>query len=229
MVYLRIIALIFLGVLFFAQLLTASWYDITKKTGNDKKIFKHKLICSIIYVASFLLCIAINSSPADVYILFFGISIALLFIHDITEKNDNKLLNFISCFFGTGAYILISYALYLKNTELFSFVPLTPAVRISIPISIYLICLIFSLKSTTLCTAISSAYLLMNAASVAYNLQNTDTELFQTASCAITLGAVALFISNVIHVFDKEDKKSLLRINTYYFGLMFISCSVAVL
>ncbi len=229
MVYLRIIALIFLGIMFFAQLLTASWYDIVKKTGENKRAFKHKLICSLIYVASFLLCLAINNSPNDRYILFISIAIALLFIHDIIEWSDKKFCQIISCCISAGAYVLISLALYSKNTELFDFRLFAPAINTIIPIAICLICIICSLKFTRISIAISSAYLLVNAILLAINLQNAEAGLFQTASCAITLGAVALFISSVVPVFDKEDKKSLLRINAYYFGLMFISCSVAVL
>lgn len=229
MVYLRIIALIFLGVMFFAQLLTASWYDIVKKTDDNKKAFKHKIICTLIYVATFLLCVSISNTPTNRYVLFFGIAIALLFIHDISEKFSKCFYKTISNYLGAGAYVLISSALYFKNAELFDFRPFTPVIRIIIPVAICLICVICSFKSTKISIAISSAYLLVNAVLLAISLQNAEAGLFQTASCAITLGAVALFISSVIPVFDKGDKKSLLRINTYYFGLMFISCSVAVL
>ncbi len=229
MVYLRIAALIFLGIMFFSQLLTASWYDIVKKTGDNKRAFKHKIICTLMYAATFLLCVAISSHPTDRYVLFFGISFFLLFIHDIIDGFNKKAYQLISCYLCAGAYILISFALFFKNTELFNFSPFTSAIRIIIPAIVGALCIICSFKSTVLPTVISSVYMIANAGLLAFNLQSTGTGLFQTASCAITLGAVALFISSIISFFDKEDKKSLLRINTYYFGLMFISCSVAVL
>lgn len=229
MVYLRIAALIFLGIMFFSQLLTASWYDIVKKTGNDKRAFKHKIICTLIHTATFLLCVAISNNPTDKYVLIFGIAIALLFIHDIVEGFNKKACQLISCYLGAGAYILISTALYFKNAEIFDFRPFTPVVRIIIPAIVGILCILCCFKSTGLSTVISSVYLIVNAGLLAFNLQKSGIGLFQTASCAITLGAVALFISSVLSFFDKKDKKSLLRINAYYFGLMFISCSVAVL
>jgi len=229
MVYLNIIALIFLGIMFFAQLLAASWYDLVKKTGDKKRAFKHKIICSLIYVATVLLCTAIGKGFSNVFTSFFLIAIFLFFLHDILEDKKAKACKSISALLSSLAYIILAVAMYQKNAELFSFMPLSATLQWVIPSVVTAACVIFAVKLPQTSSAIASIYMAVNAGLLAYKLQNGEPGLYQAASCAVTLGAIALLISSIIPVFDKSDNKALLRTNAYYFGLMFISCSVAVL
>ncbi len=229
MAILNIIALIFIGVMFFAQLLAASWYDLVKKTGEKKRAFKHKMICSLIYTATFLLCAAIGKGFFNVFTLLFLIAILLLFIHDILEAKKTKACNSISSSLSSLAYVILAVAMYQKNAELFSFMPLSSSLQWVIPSIIAVACATFSIKLPQISSAIASIYMAVNVVFLAVKLQNGEPGLYQAASCAVTLGAIALLVSSIIPIFDKVDNKALLRTNAYYFGLMFISCAVAVL
>ncbi len=229
MVYLRIIGLIFLGLLFFVQLLTASWYDLVKKTGDKKKTFKHKIICSAVYIASFLLCISISVGFRGIYAILFGIALSLLFIHDITQEQSKTACSIITCILSSLAYTLISTALFYKNNDLFDFAPFSPLVCKAIPVAVALLCILLSFKTKKAPTTIACIYMVINAILLGSALQNSGEGSFQGASCAVIMGSLALVVAAALPIIDTQDKKSLLRTNLYYFGLMFISCSVAVL
>ena len=229
MVYLKTLALIFLGLLFFMQLLTASWYDLVKKSGEPKRAFKHKLICSLICTAAFLLCAAIGKASMDLFSLLFGIAIVSLFIYDLTSEKQQKAFRIISALLSSAAYILIATAFYFKNKEHFSFTPFSYGVRIAIIAAVCVLCFVINIKSQRLSAAISCMYMLINAVLIGISLQKSGQAMNQAASCAVIIGSSCIAISNLLPIFDNADKKSLLRTNMYYFGIMFISCSVAVL
>lgn len=221
--------LILLGVLFFMQLLAASWYDLAKKATDIKKAFKHKMICSGICLASVLLCVAINGDFICTYsVLFIGAAI-LFFLHDILEEKPSKALQIISSCMCFVAHALLAVALITKNAQLFGNGLLSSEIRFAILAVIGIICIFTEIKNCKLPQFISSAYMLINAVIFGIFLQNSGVAKMQAASCAVIMGALALAVSATLTAFDKNNKKSLLRINLYYFGLMFISCSVAVL
>ncbi len=91
--------LILLGLTFFMQLLAASWFDLAKKTGDRKKAFKHKMICSGIYMADILLCAAINNSFNDTYTLLLTVSFFMFLISDVIEERKGKTLYSLLKFF----------------------------------------------------------------------------------------------------------------------------------
>jgi hypothetical protein len=229
MTILNIIALIFLGIMFFAQLLAASWYDLVRKTGDKKRAFKHKMICSLIYLATFLLCAAIGNALLSLFVILFFIAIILLFICDALEPKSTRTCSSLCASLSSFAYICLAMAMYKKNAELFSFNPMSTTLQWVVPLVIVAVCALLSIKLPKVSPALAVIYMVINAGLFAFKLQNGEPGLYQAASCAITLGAIALLISSTLPVFDKTDNKALLRTNTYYFGLMFISCSVAVL
>lgn len=221
--------LILLGALFFMQLLAASWYDLAKKATDTKKAFKHKMICSGISLACALLCVAIKGSYLDAYSVLFIGSAFLLFLHDASEEKPSKPISIISSMLCCGAYTFLAGALILKKSTLFtSTLFSTKVLYIALGIAFF-VCIITQLKSHKVPYLISSAYMLAIAFMIGIPLQNSGVAKMQTASCAIIMGALAIAVSSALSAFDKKDKKSLLRINLYYFGFMFISCSVAVL
>ncbi len=223
------IYLILLGLLFFIQLFAASWYDLAKKATDEKKAFKHKMICSGIYIASVFLCSAIKGSFSSTYTLLFITAFLALFIHDIIEGKGNKISNIFSALPGVIGYIAMGIALCYKNPTLFSEDEFGLIIQYAIPVAILLICAITLIKSATVSKLIATVYLIICAILTGITLQNSGDPQSQACSCAVIMGASALFISNIISVLDKNNVKSLLRINLYYFGLMFISCSVAVI
>ena len=222
------ILLILLGILFFIQLLAASWYDLAKKAADSKNALKHKILCSAVYVAAALLCTAINGS-LSAYALSFLVAVALLFIRDIIAEKRFRATEFFSSAFTSVAYLSISVALFLKNTELFGNGLFSSEIRIAVLIAVAVGCMLSETKAHGIAPFISSVYMLINAAILGISLQNSGDAKMQAASCAVIMGASALAVSNGLLLFDKKEKKSLLRINMYYFGLMFISCSIAVL
>ena len=221
------IFLILLGILFFVQLFAASWYDLAKKATDSKKAFKHKMICSAVFVASGLLCTAISNSFAT-YSLLFLVALALLFLHDIIEEKQSGASERFAYTFGFIAYLIISFALSLKDSELFGN-RLSNKIHFIILLTIAIICALVLIKKPAASLFISSAYMLVNAILFGINLQNSGDARMQAASCAVIMGSLALAVSNALCALDKSGKKSLLRINLYYFGLMFTSCSIAVL
>lgn len=223
--------LILLGLLFFMQLLTASWYDLVQKTDADnKKIFKHKMLCSGIYMAGVLLCTAMGAGFNDSFALMFTGAFLLLFISDALEGSEKKFVSFISVFLRFSAYIVMGLALLFKKNALFSNGIISSNLNHIAPLVFHIICLVLeALKLKLIPQFASSVYLLIYAVLVSIPLHRSGEPMMQVASCALIMGAVALAISNGLSAFDKKNQNSLLRINLYYFGLMFISCSVAVL
>lgn len=222
--------LILLGVLFFLQLLAASWYDLARKSSDSKKAFKHKMICSSTYIAGLFLCTSIGRHFTDSFGLLFLGGFLLLFVHDLLKEKKGKIAISISDSLGGLGFLLIAGALAIKNYEIFR--PDSHATTIDeiIRLIFAIACLIISFTvKKHIAKLIPMAYLLSRAVIFGVFLQQSGDAKMQAASCAIIMGAVALAVSCVLSVFDKNDKKSLLRINLYYFGLMFISCSVAVL
>lgn len=222
--------LILLGVLFFVQLLAASWYDLAKKATDNKKAFKHKMICSVTYIAGLLLCTAIGNHFTDSFGLLFLGGFVLLFVHDLLEEKKGKIAISISDASGGLGFLLVACALVFRSHEIFKPDSYATTFDEVIRLVFAIACLITSFTAKEhIAKLIPMAYLLSRAVIFGIFLQQSGDAKMQAASCAIIMGAVALAISSFISVFDKGDKKSLLRINLYYFGLMFISCSVAVL
>lgn len=221
--------LILLGVLFFMQLLAASWYDLAKKATDTKKAFKHKMICSGTCLASVLLCVAINGDYLCTYSALFTGATFMFFLHDILEEKTSKVLQIISSCLCFCAHIALTVALITKSTQLFGDGLLSSEIRFAILAGTGIICILTEIKNSKLPQFISSAYMLINAAIFGVSLQNSGDAKMQAASCAVIMGALSLAVSGTLTAFDKNNKKSLLRINLYYFGIMFISCSVAVL
>ena len=223
--------LILLGLLFFMQLLTASWYDLVQKTAADrKKIFKHRMLCSGIYIACVLLCTVIGAGFTDLFALMFTGAFFLLFISDALESFEKELIKFISVFLRFSGYLVMAIALIIKSKELFEEPFMSTRLGLIIAFACSIICIVLdSIKMHHIPPLIALLYLLANAILTGIPLHRSGEPMMQAASCALIMGAVALAISNTLSVFDKNNQKSLLRINLYYFGLMFISCSVAVL
>ena len=225
---LYMIYLILLGLLFFIQLFAASWYDLAKKATDKKKAFKHKLICSAIYMASVLLCSAIKGNFNNTYTLLFIGAFLSIFIHDIVEEKSNKFHSVFSAILSVVGYIAIAVALCYKNLILLNQNQISLIIKYAIPAVVFLICAITLIKSVSVSLLIATVYLIICAILTGITLHKSGNPQSQAASCAIIMGATAIFFSSIISVFDKNNTKSLLRINLYYFGLMFISCSVAV-
>lgn len=186
------------------------------------------MICSAVYVASALLCSAI-SSPLATYSLMFLVSFALIFLHDLVEESHRNHANIFSVILSFTAYLIISVALFIKNTELFSNTVLSSEIYRVVLIAVAVICAVLLKIKPNMPPFIASVFMLINAIVLGVALQNSGDAKMQAASCAVILGALSLTVSNAINFFDQNERKSLLRINLYYFGLMFISCSIAVL
>ncbi len=224
------IYLILLGILFFTQLLAASWCDLAQKTADEKKALKHKMICSGICLASALLCSAINGDFSDTYPILFISALLLHFLNNIIEEKKGKIADFFTRLSPCFTYSLISTALWLRCNEMFEiYIYSTKADGIALLVT-WIICFIFCiLLRKEKASFIPAVFLLVRALVFGIPLQLTNAPQMQAASCAIILGALALAVSSALSAFDKKGQKSLLRINLHYFGLMFISCSVAVL
>ncbi len=224
------IYLALLSILFFMQLFAASWYDISIKTTNEKKALTHKMLCSGICLAAVLLCAAINGSFPGTYTTLFICALLIQFVNSIIEEKNAKALTLLSRVLTYLPIVLIATALWLKCNEMFKNHIHSTNVDKIILLCAWFISLVCSfIAKKELAPLLPSTLLLVRAFVFGIPLHLTNNPQLQAASCSIILGALALVISAGIVAFDKANKNSLLRINLYYFGLMFISCSVAVL
>ncbi len=227
------ILLIFLGITFFIQLFAASWYDLAKKTGDNKKAFKHKMICSAIYIADILLCSAINKSFFNIYSSIFMVAFLLLFTGDILEAKLKAKANLISAITKTLSYAGLSCAIIYKNISLFKeifFKRLTINISVcAITIIVFAIFILKAKEKLYLPSGIITAIFTVQSIFLGIPLQQSNVAVHQTASCAVIMGALAIAFSTILMIFDKKSKKSLATINSYYFGLMILACSVAIL
>lgn len=212
------------------QLLAASWYDLAKKTADSKKAFKHKMICSGIYMAGLLLCMAIGKHFSDIFGWLFFCGYIMLFLHDVLEEHRAKPTIIISDASGALGYLLTACALGVMNHSIFSSSVNKTHIDEIIALICAIVCVVICLATREhIAKLIPTAFLLARAIIFGISLQNSGDAKMQAASCAMIMGTLAITTSVLLSVFDKKGAKSLIRINLYYFGLMFISCSVAVL
>lgn len=227
------IFLILLGLTFFMQLLCASWYDLAKKTKDTKKAFKHKMLCSAIYTAAVLLCNGISKQPFGSYSVTFFICFVLLFLSDVFEEKLKSKGFVVSLYLKSFAFSGITGALLHKHVYLFSenfsenavaYVTIT-----AIAVLIFILATIIKKEPKRIPLAAASALLVTQGILFGIPLQQSPNAIHQAASCAIVMGTLAVTVSNILSITDKTEKKSLLKVNLYYFGLMFLACSVAIL
>ncbi len=227
------ISLIFLGITFFIQLFAASWYDLAQKTSDEQKVFKHKMICSGIYIADVLLCSGISKDFTSVYSLIFIAAYLLLFASDVSEVKIKSKGLLVSSVIKTVSYAGLTAAFIYQNFTLFKQLFLQ-RLLINIIVSVIIIAVITIItiklkKKAYIPLAISSVLMMIQAIILGIPLQVSPVAINQTASCAIIMGTIAIAFSSMLFIFDSQNKKSLMKTNLYYFGLMFTACSIAIL
>ncbi len=226
----QMIYLIFLGLTFFIQLLAASWYDLASKTKSAKEVFKYKLLCSSVYIADFLLCSAISEPYKDCFFYPMATGFLLFFCADISESKSKKNADFTSSIIKSTATLFLAISFIIKfYDKFFNIVSdykyfLIAAVAVVITVSF--VVLFLKTKLNIKFRVISAVLLATTGVIFSVFLQNTGEAKMQATSCAVTMGVFALSIHSVIETIPKIREKTLLSTNAYYFGLMFLACSI---
>ncbi len=224
------IYLIFLGLTFFIQLLAASWYDLASKTRGKKDVFKYKMLCSLVYIADFLLCSAINKPYREIYFIILAVSFILFFITDIIEDNPFKNAQIIAQHIRATSQILLGVSFFTRAFTDFPHLihKKTPFIIIGVIIAViaFIILILPKTAFNKKEKLISLLPLITGALVLGITLQKTQDPKMQASSCALILGTFALSVKTVYEISSLPQKNTLVPINAYYFGLMFTACSI---
>ncbi len=220
------VMLVLLGLTFFIQLLAASWYDLAVKT-QKKEVFKYKMLCSGTYIADILLCAAISSPFTKAYFWLISAGYICFFVSDIAETKSEKqnlpnLLKAIAVIFITSS---ISVRVFTQFPQILTFF----SIKLILIVCAVTALLIFVISKDGFSRKLllsGTWSMVMLALLFGIMLQSSGSAQMQASSCAVVLGSLSLAASLVLNVSILKDIKSLWRVNLYYFGLMFLACSV---
>lgn len=232
------IYLILLGLTFIIQLLASVWFVMVETQRGKKPAFKFKLLCALIFIADALLCVAMTNGYTSPYFILLFIGAILFFISDIlasASEESKSFILFILRSFGNllylAAYIygLIAYLNVEKPQLLGILTVLIPALML-IPFMCkkkgrYKPYLVFSV--------VSSLLMLWGAIYMGVLCQLTDVATMQSVSFVVSLGAIAVALSQLLHTRQQISpppalKPQLPKYCMYFFGQMGIACSIII-
>ncbi len=212
------------------QLLSATWYDLASKTRGKNEVFKYKMLCSMIYIADFLLCAAIGESYKNLYIIPIAIGYLLFLIGDISENKFDKKSKLVSEIFYSAAKIAFSAGFVLKLHTLFPNTFSKPLPYIILLALVFVISVIIAilpkLTAEFKLNIATSTLMLISAIPLGILLQKTGDAKMQASSCALILGNIALYYSAIAKSNKLKNSSAALSTHAYYFGLMIIACSI---
>ena len=237
--FMRIKAMVFLillGLTFFIQLLASVWFVMVETGKGKQAALKFKMLCSLIYIADALLCVAMENAHTHTYFILILCGMIISFIGDIVssaKEDDNDtalfLTHSVSNFIYLGAYVWALRSLF--HTEL------SKIALISVAIPVALILIPFTCKKngrfklTLIISIISTTLMFGGALYLGILCQNTGLPAMQSVSCALIMGAIAVSFSRLLHTRQQMSppptlKPQLPKYCAYFFGQMAIACSI---
>lgn len=232
------IYLILLGLTFIIQLFASVWFVMVETQQGRKPAFKFKLLCALIFIADSLLCVAMTSGYTSPYFILLFIGAILFFTGDIlasASEDSKSFLLFIlrSCgnllYLAAYIYGLIAYFNIDKLRLPSILTALIPALML-IPFMCkkkgkYKPYLVFSV--------VSSLLMLWGAIYMGILCQSTGIATMQSVSFVVSVGAVAVALSQLLHTRQQISpppalKPQLPKYCMYFFGQMGIACSIII-
>ncbi len=232
--------LILIGLTFIVQLFSASWYIMSEGVKGKQKALPYKMLCSLLFVADAVLAASIKSSFNSRYFMFICAEMVLCLLGDLllnTEKNfalpagmaffaaakccgcvafSQKLLtDFGVAYFDR--YDIIAEAVLVVLLAVFVFSgKLKEIGKMKIPVIIYG-ALIFA-------GAVKAVHLGVLA-------QTSGIGDMQSLSFSVIMGELGFVFSDAVILMmffggKNTRRNSLINAYLYYFGQMFIACSI---
>ncbi len=233
--------LILLGLTFFVQLLTASWYIMTEGMKGKTKALPMKAFCSFLFIADALLCAAIKDSfSTEYFFLIFGGGIAC-FIGDILLNLNHKAAFTTGLFFFLSAHALYTCAFSRSLTASFGVdffnitdIVIWAALALCFVISTFIKKFKLDFKEFKIPVIAYSLVILLMAVKAFHlgiSAQLSGIGNYQSLSFTLIIGSAFFLASDFILMLmyfggKNSHRNAIINAYLYYFGQMILTCSI---